>query len=301
MKNKILILNFLFLFFCGEKTLVAQEYIEARISMQIACYQEKNYDKCASIFFHQLSKKEKIFPTDWINYGAVPLSHLEQFDSAVWCIEQAILRGVTLESTAQNFHLKRIPENHRESLKKNYAELRGRFRASINEDLLKQVTSMHQEDQLARKEYRTNENIGIPWEPGGIDEINSKKLQNIMNIYGWPGFSLLGHESTKAYTILIHCSFDKSNDEDERKFYYPILKEALENREITPWMYAWYVDRYAVVDKVCQTYGTATSSGQPYVPIISPVLLNERRKEIGLSPFKEEDLKLMITKHACKD
>lgn len=301
MKNKILILNVLFLFFCGEKTLVAQEYIEARISMHIACYQEKDYDKCAGIFFHQLSKKEEVFPTDWINYGAVPLSHLEQFDSAVWCIEQAILRGVTLESTAQNFHLKRIPENHRESLKKNYDELRSRFKASINEDLLNQITIMHQEDQFARQHYRTNDSVDIPWEPGGVDEINSKKLKDIVNIYGWPGFSLLGHESTKAFTILIHCAFDKLDDEDENKFYHPFLKEALENREITPWMYAWYVDRYAVVDKVCQTYGTVTSFGKPYVPIISPILLNTRRKEIGLLPFKEEDLKLLLSQHACKD
>lgn len=300
MKNNAHLLIVLLIILGNGYTLVAQAYVQARINMHIACYQEKDYEECARAFSHQLSMNRKVFPMDWIHYGAVSYVNLEQFDSAVWCIEQAILRGVPLQDIEKNYHLKKIPQVLRDALHNNYKELRGKFENSIDKELLELIIDMHEQDQFARRHYRTRNDVQVPWEPGGVDEINGAKLEEIVKAYGWPGFSLLGHEATKAYTVLIHSAFNSCNDENEKALYYPLLEEALKNQEITPWMFAWYVDRFAVKNKTCQTYGTATKLGKCYVPVSAPDLLNERRKSIGLVPFPEDELQQINSEHACQ-
>jgi hypothetical protein len=118
---------------------------------------------------------------------------------------------------------------------------------------------------------------------------NNKILKKLIKKYGFPTITKVGYAACfDAYLIL---NFSKLDD----KLYF-MAKQAYENKDLFPEVYASLTDKWLLQNKKKQLYGTSFSSklnsdGEWEETLLQPVEdfknLNKRREEMGLSPIEE--------------
>ena len=119
-----------------------------------------------------------------------------------------------------------------------------------------------------------------------VHEKNNARIKEIINQYGWPGFSLVGKEGSKAAWLIVqHAVLDT----DFMDKCLPLLQNAITQGEAEGWCLAYLQDRVLTMSGKPQKYGTQhdiDENGIAYpLPIEDPEKVETLRKEVGLEPL----------------
>jgi hypothetical protein len=167
----------------------------------------------------------------------------------------------------------------------------------VNEELRDELLEMGRRDQeirerivplLATVDFEqppTEEWIALVAEQDATDQANLRRLEEIVNEFGWPGPALVGAEaSTAAEVILNHAELP------ELRRLVPFLREAALAGQADSGQLAMAEDQIRVEEGRDQIYGTEFVNGPDGTlilhPIEDPASVDERRARVGLPPLE---------------
>lgn len=159
----------------------------------------------------------------------------------------------------------------------------------LREELLTELRKMFNEDQKIRfhiinSENQNPEDVQLMEE---VDQQHFDRLKDIIEVYGWPGYQLIGEEGSNDMWLLIQHQ-DK-NLEFQKKCLI-LLKKAVDKKNASFINYAYLLDRTLKNEGKPQVYGTQWSmmNGKYSLePIDDFNNLNDRRRHAGLPPIEE--------------
>ena len=172
-------------------------------------------------------------------------------------------------------------------------------------DLRRELLAMLEADQRIREEHLVVMTTATPPEDGflpreamdeanhalfdqmkEIDEAHTARMKEIVDEYGWPGYSLVGEDGSDAAWVLVQHSGDLAF----QKRCLSLLTTAAEAGEADRRHVAYLTDRVLVAEDKPQLYGTQFKpEGGRMVPfpIQDEDHVDQRRAEVGLSPLEE--------------
>lgn len=116
---------------------------------------------------------------------------------------------------------------------------------------------------------------------------NFPLVKAILEKFGFPGYNLVGKESSHNYWILVqHSDFDVSFQKTALKE----MKKQLDKKNASGQDYAYLTDRIELNEKKPQVYGTQIIQGQGRTKIkqtVDSVNLDKRRRSVGLEPIAD--------------
>lgn len=120
-----------------------------------------------------------------------------------------------------------------------------------------------------------------------IDSVNLRVVKSIIEKYGWLGSDVVGEKANSALYLVIQHS-----DEDDRAFFLPIMRKAVENSSAKKQDLAYLEDRVADDQGRKQLYGTQvgfdeTTEKYYLLPLEDLENVDARRAEMGLIPLKD--------------
>lgn len=156
-----------------------------------------------------------------------------------------------------------------------------------NERLREELLAMMDEDQEIGKVHDWKNNFEV------VRGRNTERLKEIINEYGWPGFSLVEKDGSRAAWLLAQHS---DQDLEFQKQALELLKKAVEKGEASKRNLAYLTDRVRVNSGKPQLFGTQFKKNKDGKwgprPIKNPENLEKRRKEFGLEPFSEYEKRM---------
>ena len=161
----------------------------------------------------------------------------------------------------------------------------------MNQELKNELQSMQHEDQQVLQELINNGELETTdYHPRmkAVHEKNNARIKEIINQFGWPGFTLVGKEGSKAAWLIVqHAVLDTAL----MNKCLTLLKNAIIHGEAEEWCFAYLQDRVLTMSGKPQIYGTQhdiDENGIAYpLPIKSPDEVEKLRKEIGLDTLSE--------------
>ncbi len=207
-------------------------------------------------------------------------------DTSLWALADSdlyALLGDPRWETIETNQLKRFQEHHGKLKQPEYAK-------QLLQLIMKDQALDYYIDQA--KSYYMKEGSAPQWYyPLGaykqeITKENYKKMQQLLEIYGWPKYSLVGTLAADAPLLIIN----HHEDEAVRKKYLTQIKQSCIDGEGSCMEFAKIQDRILVNEGQLQLYGmqfryNAQRILEPF-PIIDPEYVDQRRSEIGLEPLK---------------
>jgi hypothetical protein len=163
-------------------------------------------------------------------------------------------------------------------LDKNYNQLRNVYLNSLNLNLRNQIKKMSEEDQFYRRKgnyQQDKQNL--------IDSINSKKIIEIFDTFGYPNESLIGDSSIDNSIVNITTMLLHTKDKERIDYFIPKIMEYIKKGKAPPNVYAFMYDQYNLYNGKKQYYGSYENKTD-----ISIKELNKRRKTIGLTNYGYE-------------
>ena len=160
-----------------------------------------------------------------------------------------------------------------------------------NEELSRELLLMAEEDQAVRKPFLEGR---LPNESETKvlrerDEADTKRMNEILDEYGFPGVRVVGIRATRAFIMmLLH-----SPSLELMKRALPHVERAARRKEIPPDDFANLSDRVLVNEGRPQLYGSNFNFvGDKVVlgPTQDPARLDERRRKLGLPTIREYGL-----------
>ena len=154
------------------------------------------------------------------------------------------------------------------------------YRQEVN----KVMNNKHYQDSLSFSEnFILSEYVkGLMLKQEEVDRSNISFVDSILQIYGYPGRSLVGDStSIAAWHVIQHSdNIDK---------YFKTIRKAAKNKEISFTLFAKMLDRRLIMKGKKQIYGTqsdciANKSGDfdcKISPTRNPKSVNKRRKKAG--------------------
>lgn len=120
-----------------------------------------------------------------------------------------------------------------------------------------------------------------------IDKRNMKRLEEIINRYGWPTKSMVGKEASGAAFLIVQHA-----DLVYQKKYFPLLKAAALKDEARPDAAAMLEDRILMREGKKQIYGTQVHTDDATKelklwPIEKEEEVDARRAAVGMPPMAE--------------
>ena len=116
---------------------------------------------------------------------------------------------------------------------------------------------------------------------------NFPSIKKIADKYGFPGYDLVGKESSNNYWMLVqHSDFNVPF----QKRMLKLMKLKVHKKNASGQNYAYLIDRINLNENKQQIYGTQIimgSGGTKLKPCIDTLNLNKRRFSVGLKPIKE--------------
>ena len=165
--------------------------------------------------------------------------------------------------------------------------------AAIDEELRAELLERFAEDQAVRTgiappgDDRTAEELFA--QMGTVDRENTARMKEILDEFGWPGWSLVGEDgSTAAWAMCQHADLDPGFQE----LCLAYLIGAVEADDASPGDLAYLIDRVRVAKGLPQVYGTQIGAGPdggvaPRTPIEDPDNVDARRAAAGLGTLEE--------------
>lgn len=165
--------------------------------------------------------------------------------------------------------------------------------------LRSELQKIHEDDQ----KYRA---VSNPHTPGSAehrafieasirtDSLNLVKIEEILQVYGYPGKSKVGEiEGSTAWLVIQHAPLEKQLQ------YFPIIEEAAQKGELSKSNWALLLDRIRMRQGQPQVYGSQIvrdqDNGQWKLHTIEDeVNVNKRRTEVGLEPLEDYALRFGI-------
>ena len=152
---------------------------------------------------------------------------------------------------------------------------------------------MMAEDQAVRTgvappgDARTAEELFAAWAQVDVD--NAARMREILDEFGWPGWSLVREDGAVAAWVLIQHA-DLQLDLQQRGL--DLMRAAVEADDTDPSDLAYLIDRVLVAEGKPQLYGTqlgASPDGElaPRTPIQDEANVDARRAEMGLGTLEE--------------
>lgn len=174
----------------------------------------------------------------------------------------------------------------------------------MNGPLRNELLSMEAEDQRVLKELVERGELGGPqtYHPRmkAVHEKNNARIKAIIREYGWPGFSMVGKEGSKAAWLIVqHAVLDTDFMEEA----LILLSRAVANNEAEGWCLAYLQDRVLTMVGQPQIYGTQHDvdvNGVAYaLPIANPDRVDVLRREVGLEPLREATKRIQARHNAA--
>lgn len=265
------------------------EWATKLIEAYKAFNEERNLQSATLVF----NASEEMPVKNWENYlvCAMVFAENEKPEKAFMAINRAIefgLKDVDLLTGIPAFNPLKDSSGW-DSLISRASQKREEYLSSIqNPVLLKELEYLWSKDQQALSEYE--QNIALLDSSATIDEynklfepvkerwqVNKRKLDSIVQRYGWPDNDLVGEEGTKiAWSIAQHHP-----DVFFKKKCLGLIKEKMVEGKVNPNHYAELKDRIARDTWQKQTYGASMGKEAPH-PIKNVSEVNKRRLELGL-------------------
>ncbi|WP_316365269.1 DUF6624 domain-containing protein [Candidatus Thiodiazotropha sp. CDECU1] len=161
----------------------------------------------------------------------------------------------------------------------------------MNQQLKNELQLMQQEDQRALQELIDSGELGTTEYHPRMKAVHEKKntrIKEIISHYGWPGFSLVGKEGSKAAWLVVqHAVLDT----DFMGKCLPLLQDAINQGEAEGWCLAYLQDRMLTMSGKPQIYGTQHDIDENGIahplPIEEPEKVETIRKKVGLEPLSD--------------
>jgi hypothetical protein len=162
--------------------------------------------------------------------------------------------------------------------------------------LIKLLDSIYNEDQKYRHELpaleekygRNSPEVKAHWKIiEEKDSLNLIVVKKILNERGWLGPKIIGELGGSTLFLVIQHS-----DLETQKYYLPMMREAVKNKNANPSNLALLEDRVALGLGEKQIYGSQiginNETGTYFVlPLANPDEVDQRRAEVGLAPLND--------------
>lgn len=115
-----------------------------------------------------------------------------------------------------------------------------------------------------------------------LNRVNSSRLRQIIAVFGWPGFALVGDQGSRAaWRVAMHSYAEP----DFMRHCRDLIDRATQNGDAPRWQFAMIDDRIRVYEGRPQRYATQLRHGadglEPY-PIENDQRVNSMRMQAGL-------------------
>jgi uncharacterized protein DUF6624 len=129
--------------------------------------------------------------------------------------------------------------------------------------------------------------VAVGKKQAAIDKKLMKRLEEIIQKYGWPTISMVGTEASGAAFLIVQHA-----DLVFQKKYFPLLKQAAAQKEARPDHVAMMEDRMLMGEGKKQIYGTGLRTDDvtkelKLWPIENEEEVDARRAAVGLPPMAE--------------
>jgi hypothetical protein len=153
----------------------------------------------------------------------------------------------------------------------------------VNQKLSSTIDSLYAADQNTAR-IKPADSAAAAYQR--VIRTNFPTVKRILDMYGYPNYTLVGQESSHHYFLLVqHSDFDLSFQQQVLK----IMRREVNNKNASGQQYAYLVDRIAINQGKPQVYGTQVlmSGNTKIKPCVAPAKLNKRRKSVGLEPIED--------------
>jgi len=118
-------------------------------------------------------------------------------------------------------------------------------------------------------------------------DINEKKVLQILDSLGWPNKKIIGEQGN-----LTICNILQHSSIEVREKYLPLMRKAVEDKELSPRFLVRAVDRIATDKNELQVYGGqmkyySETKSFNFWPIKDPENLEKRRAEMGMESISQ--------------
>jgi len=141
-------------------------------------------------------------------------------------------------------------------------------------------------EALAKRRGYNSALVKAVWKrQADMDARNLERLTEMVQIYGWPGRSLVGGKaSTAAFLVVQHAEYPI------QKKFFPLLKAAADRGELDRRNFVLLEDRILVREGKKQRYGTQLFTNPQtglleLNPLEDEARVDERRAAVGLEPL----------------
>ena len=168
--------------------------------------------------------------------------------------------------------------------------------ANLNKPLVAQLDSIHDEDQVYRKQLdgirekygQQSKEMREQWKIINYkDSINLIKVKTILDKYGWLGPDVVGGQGNSTLFLVIQHADLKTQEK-----YLPMMREAVKNNKAQPSSLALLEDRVLMRNGKKQLYGSQISFNQKtntyYVAALEdPDNVDKRRANMNLGTLAD--------------
>ncbi|HEX6397411.1 MAG TPA: DUF6624 domain-containing protein [Steroidobacteraceae bacterium] len=159
----------------------------------------------------------------------------------------------------------------------------------MDESLVKALLDMEARDQALRAELTAGGEIDERYHPK-LEELHrthASRLRQIIAVFGWPGFTLVGEKGAQAaWRIALHSISEPAFMRQCRD----LMDIASHNGDVPRWQFAIIDDRIRVYEGKPQRYGTQLRNGpnglEPH-PLENESRINSMRMHAGLPPLAQ--------------
>ena len=256
-----------------------------KVSEADSLYIEKNYEKSYAILdslFKKYTPLELQNYSEYTNYYKLKIILNKKIDKKSFL--ELIRKYDLTDYTLKNDSIFKIYYTKEKSyIDGNYVKLRNEFEQTINIKLRNEIKEMSIQDQLYRKKnYKANIE-----KQNKIDSLNSKRIVEIFNEYGYPSEKLIGDSRNDKVYVSIHTMLLHTKDKERMDYFLPKLLEYIKAGKAPPDVYATLFDQLNLYNGKEQYYGSYTNKLD-----VAVKELNRRRKTIGLFNYGYEEWRI---------
>lgn len=285
-------LIFIFLTSCSQKKETGCDYITdyyQTIYQAELAYELKEYGKAFELYQSAFNKCTPINTRTYNEIGKYTeiCLILRKDKQALDFIESDLNNGYELKWKLENPAYGRIFKTEGgQKLITRYDNIRSEYLMRINLELRKEIQEMSRLDQL----YRFGKYVQDKQD--SIDNINTKRLIEIFEQFGYPNDRVIGSYSidqihTDISTMLLH-----TDDSIRMNYFVPKLKEFVKAGVCSPKILGEVIDQFHLYNGQPQIYGTYRGQNSRYATMIEDrTQVNKNRISIGL-PSLELDEKI---------